>query len=80
MRRDMVIKEYNKNIEKLKVKGVVDVDEFRGFDRDDEDEDDVIYNNREILRDEYETTMDLPYSRIQLYSFPTFGYKDSGIK
>lgn len=76
----MVIKEYNKNIEKLKKKGVVDVDEFRGFDRNYDDEDDAIYNNREILRDEYESTMDLPYSRIQLFSSPTFGYNDSGIR
>jgi len=76
----MVIKEYDKNIGKLKVKGVVDANEFRGFDRDDEDEDDAIYNNRSIIRDEYETVMEVPYSRIHLYSFPTFGYKDSGIK
>ena len=75
-----MIKEFNKNIEKLTKKGVVDVDEFRGFDHDLDDEDDAIYNNREILRDEYESMIDLPYSRIELFAAPTFGYKDSGIK
>ena len=57
------------------------MDEFRGFDKTFEDEVDVAcYNNREIVMDEYETTMDLPYSRIELYSAPLFGYKDSMLK
>jgi len=66
-------------MEYLKDKGLVDLEEFIGFNKSLED-DDACYTNRELLRGEYETTIDLPYSRIELYSAPTFGYKDSGIR
>ncbi len=81
LKRDKLIKELTQKIERLKKKGAVDLDEFLGFDREGEDDSETAsYNNREIIRDEYESSMDLPYSRIELYSAPTFGYKDSGIK
>lgn len=77
--RNTLLKKLNGYIEYLKEKGAVDAEEFRGFDKNLED-DEVCYSDRELLRSEYETTMDLPYSRIELYSSPTFGYRDSGIK
>eukprot|EP01022_Parablepharisma_sp_SALTPOND_P029649 TRINITY_DN742_c1_g1_i1.p2 TRINITY_DN742_c1_g1~~TRINITY_DN742_c1_g1_i1.p2 ORF type:complete len:1121 (-),score=124.91 TRINITY_DN742_c1_g1_i1:15245-18607(-) len=81
LKRDKLIKEFTKRIEKLKSKGIVNPEEFCGFDRNLEEEDDTAaYHNREVIREEYETTMDLPYSRVELYSSPTFGYKDSCIK
>jgi len=79
IQRDKLIKEFNRKIELLKKKGDVDVDEFRGFDKDLDDEEAACLNNREVIRDVYETTMDLPYSRVELYSAPTFGYRDSQI-
>lgn len=78
--RNRVVKELNRKIDYLRKKGKVDPEEFRGFDRNTVDEEDAGTYNRDIIRDEYETTMELPYSRIELYADPTFGYKDSGIR
>lgn len=78
-RKDKLIKEYNKKIEELKKKGIVDENEFCGFCWDDEDDDDVGFYDRTILREEYEESMALPYQRIELYKNPTFGYKNSKI-
>lgn len=75
-----MLKEYNRKIEELKKKGIVDVNEFCGYDRNEEDEDDIGNYNRTILRNEYEENMTLPYQRLELYKDPTFGYKDSKIK
>lgn len=77
--RNVLLKEISGHIEYLKEKGLVDLEEFRGFDKSLED-DETCYSNREVLRGEYESTIDLPYSRVSLYSAPTFGYKDSGIR
>ncbi len=78
--RNRVLKEFARRIDYLKKKGKVDVDEFYGFERKGDDEEETNYYDREIVRGEYETTMDLPYARVELYSEPTFGYKDSQIK
>lgn len=77
---DKIIKGFNKQIEDIKKKGLVDLNDFCGYDVQDSDEDEIGNYDRAILRNEYEENMVLPYQKIELYSAPTFGYNDSKIK
>lgn len=80
IRQDRVIKDYGRKIEELKKKGIVDENEFCGYNRDEEDDDDIGNYDRTILRNEYENNIILPYQRMFLYRAHTFGYQDSKIK
>jgi hypothetical protein len=79
VRKEKLLKEYNNKIDELRKKGVVALNEFCGFDRDDDDDDDLANYQRGVVRDNYETTLKMPYQRLELYTSPTFGYKDCKI-